>query len=85
MNRAGAAGKCADAGYDQQDEMDGTQEEHMRQLIDVITNTIEPDSWAVNGGAGTIAPFKGMLVVRNTPSVHQKISGPLSEQDPAKP
>lgn len=69
-----------DADYESQNEMDGTPEEHMRQLIDVITNTIEPDSWAVNGGTGTIAPFRGMLIVRNTPLVHQKLNGPIAAQ-----
>lgn len=47
----------------------------MLGLIDVITETIEPDSWVVNGGKGTIAAFRGQMVVRNTIRVHQLIAG----------
>lgn len=51
----------------------------MQELINVITTTIEPQSWEVNGGRGTIVPFRGMLVVRNSLDVHQKLGGPVSE------
>lgn len=50
---------------------------NMQELIDVIVNTIEPDTWTVNGGAGAIRPFKGQLIIRNSPLVHQKIGGSL--------
>jgi hypothetical protein len=50
----------------------------MQELINVITATIEPESWEVNGGRGTIVPFRGMLVVRNSLDVHQKLGGPVT-------
>ena len=50
-----------------------------QQLIDLITNTIEPDSWEVNGGRGRImfyAPLN-VLVIRQTGEVHHQIGGTL--------
>ena len=57
------------------DEYDADRERLLEQLIDLITTTIEPDSWAAAGGTGTITPYKGTLVVRNTLLVHQRIWG----------
>ena len=33
------------------------------QLIELITNTVVPDSWEENGGTGTISPFEGGVIV----------------------
>jgi hypothetical protein len=51
-------------------------------LIDLITRTIEPDSWAENGGRGTITYFAPVhaLVVRNTLHVHEQIGGVLADR-----
>lgn len=62
---AGSKGEGHDAGTEQ----------IARQLIDVITSTIEPESWTVNGGKGTINYYKGKLVVRNSLEVHQLLGG----------
>lgn len=43
-------------------------------LADVISNTIEPDSWVNYGGLYSIEEFNGLLVVKNRPAVHQKIA-----------
>jgi hypothetical protein len=59
---------------DEQDVGSGT-DDRMRELIDVLTNSIEPDSWRVNGGDGTVQAFNGLLIIRNTPLVHQQIGG----------
>lgn len=45
-----------------------------KQLIDTITQTIEPATWKVNGGKGTIVFFKGQLVIRNNLEVHQRLT-----------
>lgn len=47
----------------------------MRQLIDAIVTAVEPDSWVDNGGRGSIMAYGDMLVVRNSPLVHQQIGG----------
>lgn len=49
----------------------------IEELVEVIVNTVEPQSWRVNGGRGTIIPFDGRLVVRNSIYVHQLIGGPI--------
>lgn len=57
--------------------IDADREAHLRELIELIVATIEPDSWAANGGDGTISAYRGRLVVRNSPLVHQQLAGYL--------
>ncbi len=55
-----------------------------QKLIDLIQNTIEPDSWQVNGGRGTIsyyAPLR-VLVIRQTGEVHHQLGGALQQLHP---
>jgi hypothetical protein len=51
-----------------------------QQLIDLIESTIQPDSWDVNGGPGTIRYYSPLhvLVIRNTQPVHREIGGVIS-------
>ena len=51
-----------------------------RKLIEVITGAIEPGSWQINGGRGTIGYFRGRLVIRNSLEVHQRIGGALGDR-----
>ncbi len=60
---------------DDDDDVNQDPDVIMQQLINVITTTIEPESWDINGGRGAIRPFGGRLVVRNTYLVHQAIGG----------
>jgi hypothetical protein len=53
----------------------------MDKLIELIQQTVEPDSWHLNGGQGTIVAFQRSLVVRNTILVHQRLGGYLTEED----
>jgi hypothetical protein len=62
-----------------EDAQEDDRAEAVRELIDVIVNAVEPDTWAVNGGAGAVREFNGFLIVRNTPYVHQQLAGPLHE------
>ncbi len=50
-------------------------------LIQLITSTVAPDSWAENGGPGTIGPFEGnfSLVISQTEEVHQQIEDLLNQ------
>ncbi len=43
-------------------------------LMHVITASVQPDSWSDVGGPGNITSVAGMLVVLQTPKVHQQIS-----------
>lgn len=49
----------------------------VRQLIDLIEATIQPESWAANGGLGTIRYWSPgyALVIRNTQAAHAEIGG----------
>ena len=51
------------------------------ELIELIQNTIAPDSWDINGGNGSIRYFSllRVLVVRQTGEVHHQIGAGLSQ------
>ncbi len=55
--------------------------DRVREIIDLITNTIEPASWSVNGGRGRIAAREGMLgdiVVTHVAGIHKQAEDLLS-------
>lgn len=54
-----------------------TEDEALHEFMEFILNTVEPESWEVNsmGGKGTIFPYKGKLIIRNSLHVHQLIAG----------
>lgn len=58
--------------------LNGRSEKDFDSLIDVIVNTVDPDSWDENGGKGTISPFAGNLVFRQTREVHLQVAGLLA-------
>ena len=65
---------------DSGDDIDEQEEvaRRIEDLILLIEGTIEPDTWLVNGGEGTIAVFnKQLLIVRNSIEVHEKLGGPF--------
>jgi hypothetical protein len=49
------------------------------QLIDLIQNSVEPSTWQINGGAGTIAFYEPSqsLVIRQTAEMHYQLGGAL--------
>ncbi|MBL8879411.1 MAG: hypothetical protein JNG88_09860 [Phycisphaerales bacterium] len=47
----------------------------MEELVRLIQDTVEPDSWVANGGRGQITPWRSQIVIRNTILVHQKLNG----------
>jgi len=42
-------------------------------LIRLITTTVHPDTWDEVGGPGTVAEYKGLVVVSQTWEVHEKV------------
>jgi len=52
-----------------------TKLERAQQLIDVITDTIQPDIWYTNGGTAAIRYFNGNLIVTAPRSVHEALGG----------
>ncbi len=55
-----------------------TRTDRAQALIDVITNTIQPDIWQANGGTAAIRFFNGSLIVTAPRSVHEALG---SESD----
>ena len=60
-------------------EEDNAREARMQQLVNVVTAAVEPDEWLVNGGRCSIVPWRGHLVVRATPHVHQALGGAIKD------
>jgi hypothetical protein len=56
-------------------------EPNARTLIELIQNTIAPESWQVNGGQGSIRYYSlyHALVVRQTAEVHHQLGGGLGQ------
>lgn len=52
-------------------------------MIELLTSTIEPESWGESGGQASIEPFElrgaAGLVIRHTPKVHQQVGQLLEE------
>ena len=46
-----------------------------QQIVDVITSTIQPDTWTDNGGSGSISGFPrgSLLVVSQTDDIHEEL------------
>jgi hypothetical protein len=60
------------------DEDTRSRSERIKDLIETITATVEPESWRENGGEGTIKSFNdSVLVVRACLEVHERLGGPL--------
>ncbi len=69
-----------DEGNDQ-DRSRGEGEENIEieNLRQIIVQTVEPETWADNGGQGTIVAFRNQLIVRNSIFVHQRLGGYIEE------
>ena len=55
--------------------------DRVKEIIGLITNTIEPASWSVNGGNGRIAAREGMLgdiVVTHMVNIHKRVEDLLA-------
>ncbi|MBS1259612.1 MAG: Type 3 secretion system secretin [Candidatus Scalindua arabica] len=55
--------------------------DRVQEIIDLVTNTIEPASWSANGGKGMIAAREGMLgdiVITHILDVHKEVEGLLA-------
>lgn len=64
-------------GNNNRDGSGSTRAERAQALIDMITSTVEPDAWNVNGGTAAIRFFNGSLIVTAPRSVHEALGGPV--------
>ena len=62
-----------------ENELGGSEQQNVAELISLIEATIEPDSWTSRGGNGSISYFSKLkvLVVRQRAEVHHQIGGLL--------
>lgn len=51
----------------------GEQSDASNRLTQFVTQTVEPDSWTVNGGIGSIEIFAGVAGVRQSDAVHEEL------------
>jgi hypothetical protein len=58
-------------------EQDREIEERIKQLRELIEDSIEPDVWDINGGKATVRAFNKQLVIRAPIEVHEQIAGPF--------
>jgi len=88
----GAGGGMFGQGQGQQQQQQGRDamgaggaEQQLQQLVELIRQTVEPDTWRENGGSGTITAFQKSIIVRNTLLVHQRLGGYVTESDVVGP
>jgi hypothetical protein len=62
---------------DDDDDDERDLDQRIQTLIELIENTVEPETWLSHGGRGTIVSYNKMLVIRNSIEVHEKIGGPF--------
>ena len=56
-----------------------SRQEIIDQLVMLITESVDPESWRDNGGtAGSIRSWAGRLIIHQTPENHQKIESMLN-------
>ncbi len=53
--------------------IDANQDSSAEMLINVISTTVLPESWNLNGGHATCAAFNGSLVIKQSPQAHREI------------
>lgn len=57
----------------------GQVDPDLQTLMELIQQTIQPDSWTRNYGLGTISAWRTQIVVRNNIRVHQELGGPIRD------
>lgn len=62
---------------DDDDDDDGSYEDRVQGVVDLIVQLIEPASWSVNAGFGTVSAHQDSIIVNNSISVHEKLGGPV--------
>ena len=77
---SGSASSIADPGNEPEPEGAG-EEPGGEELVRLIRDTIDPDSWIDNGGRGRIVFWRGQIVVFNNIFVHQRLAGPIPDGD----
>jgi general secretion pathway protein D len=84
----GAGGGMFGQGQGQQQQQQGGaqgqagqqgQQQLVQQILDIIRQTVEPDSWRENGGEASIRELNGQLIIYNTSDAHRQVTDLLSQ------
>lgn len=59
------------------DEGDAPLEDRVQSVLEMLVNTVEPESWSKYGGRGTVTAVRDVVIVNNSISVHEKIGGAI--------
>ena len=64
------------------DKLQRDPERLMLDLVNLITAAVEPTSWDINGGRGTVVPYRGNLIINNSLLVHSKLGEAIGDSTP---
>ncbi len=82
-SRNPSGGAIFEGGSEEQIDFQQLRGDHIEKLIGVI-KTIRPDSWRESNGPGTIAEYRGKLIISQTIEMHEIIGGTLRKMPPAQ-
>lgn len=71
----GGSGLFSNTGNSKTDEKTATANDRGNDLVSIITTTIRPEVWQINGGTATIRFFRNRLIVTAPRSVQEMIGG----------
>ncbi|MGP1310753.1 MAG: hypothetical protein ACTS27_11200 [Phycisphaerales bacterium] len=58
------------------EETEPSEEERVQEIVDIITSTVEPEQWQVNGGTGAnLRYYRGSLLISAPDYIHRQIGG----------
>ena len=52
---------------------------HLAELINLIADTVQPDTWEESGGPGAISSFRNLLVVTQKLDAHEEVQALLAQ------
>lgn len=74
-SQGGGGGQSPFQTNNQQDIQRRTTDERAQDIIDIIQQLVEPESWLTGGGTATIRYFQGNLLVKAPDYVHRELGG----------
>ncbi|MBK7405715.1 MAG: hypothetical protein IPJ41_14130 [Phycisphaerales bacterium] len=74
-SQGGGGGQSPFTQQNQQDVPRRSTEERAQDIIDIIEQLVEPESWLTGGGTATIRYFQGNLLVKGPDYLHRELGG----------
>jgi len=74
--RGGGGGGRGVFRVEEQDDLEPDEEARAEEIVEIITTTVEPEQWQVNGGSGASVRFyRGALLVSAPDYIHRQLGG----------